>query len=141
MTDALDPNFKWREGAAALTALDSLADERHGYEKWLEDSDAQMRKAIRYAREVGVPEEGIERITGLNHAEVDRIAGTVDQPDPGGELASAKVQALAQLEHLRRELAYNYPAATIREKRRDADSTIVEYCHALESASKRARST
>jgi hypothetical protein len=139
MTDERDPNFKWREGAAALASLENIAEQRRMNQHWLDGNEPELRKAIRVARDAGVPEEAIEEIAGLDHAEVDRIAGTVDQPDPGSELANAKVHALAQLEHLRRELAYNYPAVKIREKRRVADSAITDYCKALDAAQRRAR--
>lgn len=129
--EELDPNFKWREGAA-LSALQAAG----SWFRPVEQCESELSTAIRTARKAGVPEEGIENVTGLDHAEVDRVAGTVDRPDPGSELANAKVHALAQLEHLRRELTYNYPVSVIRQKRRDANRAITAYCTALDAAAR-----
>jgi len=59
--------------------------------------------------------------------------------DEPWEVEPAKDYALRQLEHLRREIDYGYPAPTIRSTRRAADHAVVVYCRALDAKNKRLR--
>ncbi len=139
MAELTDPNWEWRKGAHALAVLENASCAYALTTEMLDREAGELRRAIREARNAGVPEDGIAQVTGLDEREIDAIAGTVDQHDPRSELANAKIHALASIEHLRRNLAYNYPANVIRQQRKMTSEAITKYCTVQDALARKMR--